>query len=1453
MAITVEQRTAIIELVVGMFGAAPGANVLSDLVAAYEAGNSIKQIAANLAKSDQFKSIFPTFMTNGEFAAKVVDQLVGSEVVAAEKAAAVTLLTAQLNSGKSRSDVFADAISALNAVTSTNAAWGNAAVAFDNKVAAAVYYSVDKQLSGSSLAGLQAVVSSVTSSAASLNAAKAAADAAAAPAPAPVQTFTLTADATSVNEGSSALFTLTTTNVSAGAQYSYAISGVSATDVTGGSLTGTVTIGADGKALIPVSLVADSSTEGAETLTVTVAGRAASVTVADTSLTPAPTPRVMALSTGVDTGSGYTGAATNDIFNASLSGAIATLNNLDALDGGEGTDTLNVELNGVVVTPVALTSIEQINITSTAANSNLDLTNSTGLTGITSSASAGSLTLSNIQSTATAVTISNSTQAHTINFAAAAVAGAADSVSVSLNNVTADPLLTIGAGVETLALNVAGTNDVDTAFAGAVTVVGAGTLTLTAAADAVLGATTVDASLNSGGITVAMSNAAHTVTGGSGADNITGATGTANRLTGNGGNDTITAGSGNDTVSGGDGNDSIVSGAGVDNLDGGAGNDTFNMGTAGDLAAAGTDTIIGGDGTDTLRTTSADAIAYTTPATRTISGIENLTLADALEGALTVANIDTAITTVSIAGSGAGGAADSIVGPAGTLTVNLSAALASALTVTDTGTATTDVLNIVNTAAATNVGAAQNLTITQYETVNINGSGTGAATAQTLGTIGVTADTGGTTAVNFTGSNAYTVQAITAASISAAGLTGTATFTMGAAPVGATNVTGSANADTLLGSATATTISGGGGIDNITGGAAADSISGDAGNDVIVGNGGNDTLSGGDGDDNITGNTGNDSILGGAGNDTIATNTGADTVDGGDGNDGITSLSTTTSTLMGGAGNDTITNISGGNLNISGGDGDDTIVRTNVLSLTDTISGGEGGTDILSINQADVARIAAGTFAQITTFVNNLSGIDRLTVSDALNAQTLDVSMFDSVGFVTLSGTTAGGGAETVANLVDNSTVVMTAANAGDLVLNYATTTGAQTLNLELASAAGFNAGTITAAGIETINLFSNDTDVTTGGNATDTIVLTAAAATSLVITGDSATLALTLTGSTALTSVNASAYGGAVTTTLVASGTTYNGAVGVDNVTGSAGADSISGNNGNDVLSGAAGADTIDGGAGDDQITGGAGADVIDGGTGTNTLIASGGDANTGPSTISGVVVNLSAANISYANIFATTGAYLSGALTGGVDAGRVGYLFNGESALNIATLDTVSNIQNVTGGTGADYIVGSAVANTITGGAGADTITGGAGADTFVMVAADVGDRITDFAVAADIIDWNTALLSIDGLVTTPTGYQAAAAGTAIAATTTVFELTGVTTGGTAANLVAALAATATNAAIDAADTLLFVNYLTAGGAQIWQFVDGDGANVDAAELTLVATLTGVAADAMVAANFI
>ncbi|SVE41694.1 uncharacterized protein METZ01_LOCUS494548, partial [marine metagenome] len=53
-----------------------------------------------------------------------------------------------------------------------------------------------------------------------------------------------------------------------------------------GDLTGTATVDADGDATIGVTLVNDATTEGSETMTMTVAGQSSSVTIADTSLDP---------------------------------------------------------------------------------------------------------------------------------------------------------------------------------------------------------------------------------------------------------------------------------------------------------------------------------------------------------------------------------------------------------------------------------------------------------------------------------------------------------------------------------------------------------------------------------------------------------------------------------------------------------------------------------------------------------------------------------------------------------------------------------------------------------------------------------------------------------------------------------------------------------------------------------------------------------------------------------------------------------------------------------------------------------------------------------------------------------------------------------------------------------------------------------------------------------------
>jgi Ca2+-binding RTX toxin-like protein len=305
------------------------------------------------------------------------------------------------------------------------------------------------------------------------------------------------------------------------------------------------------------------------------------------------------------------------------------------------------------------------------------------------------------------------------------------------------------------------------------------------------------------------------------------------------------------TITGGTGNDSINISAvlGDVSIAGGAGNDTVTVTT--NLTT--TDTIGGGDGTaDVLSTTAAVAEGYTAPTTRTITGFEQLTLSTASSAGvtLTTANIDTGITRVNLAGTGG---AHGITGPAGALTVTSTAALGGTLTLTDTGTATSDAATLTNSGVSNaNVLNGAAVTSTGYETLTINvgsASATNAA-AQTLGAVTVTVDTGGASAVNFTGANSLTTGAVSATTISASGMTGAATLTLGSA-TGATSITGTANNDSIGASSVAASVTAGAGADTITGGTL------------------NDTINGGDGNDSITGHVGKDSLTGGAGVDTF--------------------------------------------------------------------------------------------------------------------------------------------------------------------------------------------------------------------------------------------------------------------------------------------------------------------------------------------------------------------------------------------------------------------------------------------------------------------------------------------------------------------------------------------------------------------------------------------------------
>ena len=101
-------------------------------------------------------------------------------------------------------------------------------------------------------------------------------------------TYTVTAVSTSFDEGTNANFKVAVTNLPAGSTISYQISGVTASDILGGQLTGTAVIASNMQASISIGLVSDKLTEGPETLTVTVQGKSSSTVVNDTSIFKGP-------------------------------------------------------------------------------------------------------------------------------------------------------------------------------------------------------------------------------------------------------------------------------------------------------------------------------------------------------------------------------------------------------------------------------------------------------------------------------------------------------------------------------------------------------------------------------------------------------------------------------------------------------------------------------------------------------------------------------------------------------------------------------------------------------------------------------------------------------------------------------------------------------------------------------------------------------------------------------------------------------------------------------------------------------------------------------------------------------------------------------------------------------------------------------------------------------------
>lgn len=279
---------------------------------------------------------------------------------------------------------------------------------------------------------------------------------------------------------------------------------------------------------------------------------------------------------------------------------------------------------------------------------------------------------------------------------------------------------------------------------------------------------------------------------------------------------------------------------------------------------------------------------------------------------------------------------------------------------------------------------------------------------------------------------------------------------------------------------------------------------------------------------------------------------------------------------------------------ITMGAGDDTVTSAGLVGTGGSVAAGDG-TDTIVMTSAEAA--VADNDA---TFNSKFTGFETLRVSNQLAATTtLNLTGINAVSTVELAAGSAAADS-IISNLASGGTVKLLADSTNLAVqVKDATFNAADVLNLNLSkSGALLAAGTITAAGVETINISAADAATAGSAAAINTMTLTAANATTITVSGNNG-LNLTATGSTAVTTFDASGVVGNGTADTAAN-------LAVTYASLNTSAATITGGAGNDTLTGNSGNDTIKGGAGTDSITGGQGADVLTGGTGADTFIFS-------------------------------------------------------------------------------------------------------------------------------------------------------------------------------------------------------------------------------------------------------
>jgi len=826
-----------------------------------------------------------------------------------------------------------------------------------------------------------------------------------------------------------------------------------------------------------------------------------------------------------------------------------------------------------------------------------------------------------------------------------------------------------------------------------------------------------------------------------GPDVITG-TAAAETLHGGGGDDQISGAGGNDVLYGDDGNDTLDGGIGDDRLEGGEGDDRL-------VFSAGSDDYRGGNGVDTLDLNAAASAAIVNlgavsnqlsvggifSQVQTVENVIGTASADTLTGDAGANRLDGGAGIDTLTGNGGD---DVLIGGLGDDVFQYSGA-ANGFDSVDGGGGTGDRIQAL--AAGTIIGLSA---LTGVETIVATGFANvvvaGSANADTLDFTSVTLtniariDGGGGNDV-VTGSAGNDVIAGSGGDDTLAGGAGTDFFEYSGAANGYDAVDGGLGTDTIRAMAADTVIGlrSFTGIEAITangfanvqinGSALADTlnfstvtltgiarIDGLGGDDIITGTGLVDTIAGGAGNDTIVAGAGDDTLTGDDGNDIFKSAGAVDGFDSIDGGLGADSLQATAASAAIGlrsiAGVETITAGGFTGVYIQGSANADALDFSAVTTMTGIgrIDGGAGNDVITGSGLIDLIVGGAGDDTLSGGAGNDTFQVNGITGGfDSVDGGAGTGDILQAMANATMIGLASIAGIETITAGSFTGVYISGSANADTLNFSAVTTMAGIT---KIDGGAG-NDTIIGSGGNDTI-LGSGGDDTLSGGAGNDTFQFTGAASGFDAIDGGAGTNTITalaassviglrsVTGIQTITGMTGSYIAGSggddilnfltVTLNTIAR---IEGGAGNDTITGNNIANTLWGGLGNDTLNGDAGADTLVGDDGDDILIGGLGNDTLNGANGIDT-------------------VDYSAATAAWVvNLSLTSAQGKSGTET-----------------------DTITNVENVTTGAGADTITGTAVANVLRGGGGNDRITGGAGNDTI-----DGGAGTLDVAVFAGL----------------------------------------------------------------------------------------------------------------------